>query len=576
MNIFINDLSYFYYKYIKDNLKLYNLKEIINDVDLVVYHLNNNKNITILKKKYTIIFSYNLLKDKDIINQIYEINQNNICINYFDNLDKENIKLFNNNILFTNYNFCINKFKIYNLGEKNILKKKYNIPSDVIVLGSFVSNCDNSLKNINFLIDIALYFIKKKNKNIFFIITGNNRSNFIDLCKINNIKYIYFEPNKVNKNELYGCLDFHVITSNNYEDSIEVIECALSKTQCISNNNIYSRKILDSKLILNGLSIDAFIEAKKNTEISIENNYIKAQEFILKDGYYDKVIKNCVNEINNKSSELSIDFFKSKENYNLDLSQFNVCICSYAKYMDELQIGKKIDKFDKVVRINNGINIINKKVFGEKANIFASFFFGGKTKMIEKTYNDMHNTQLNIFQIAEKRNVEKIIYLQSTQSAKKLITENLKNSRYFKNIINNNDCPLICRIITTGLATIIRIIKSKPKKLFICGFDFTMNIANGYNDIYVKNRPVLGPQRIGKTYEDCSPEWHSTTFERYIFKKLYEKYHFNVDRFLFNMLNNINSAEYDKNIYKINTNCDVVFQDKYLNYYEEIIKYIDL
>jgi len=72
----------------------------------------------------------------------------------------------------------------------------------------------------------------------------------------------------------------------------------------------------------------------------------------------------------------------------MSLSNKSVCVVSYAKYMENKKMGKIIDSYDKVVRINNGINIPKDLYddFGSKKDIYAGSFCGGKNNFILKTY----------------------------------------------------------------------------------------------------------------------------------------------------------------------------------------------
>ena len=85
----------------------------------------------------------------------------------------------------------------------------------------------------------------------------------------------------------------------------------------------------------------------------------------------------------------------------MSLKNQNVCVISYAKYMNGKKMGKIIDSFDKVVCINNGINIDKKDIedFGKKTDIYAGSFCGGKNCFITKTYNYLNKTKekINIF-----------------------------------------------------------------------------------------------------------------------------------------------------------------------------------
>lgn len=146
-------------------------------------------------------------------------------------------------------------------------------------------------------------------------------------------------------------------------------------------------------------------------------------------------------------------------------------------------------------------------------------------------------------------------------------------SKFYKIIVQNPNNPIIYYMVTTGLCTIITILQSKPKSLFICGFDFTMYLYNGYDDLYKKYRGGY-TDRLNKTYEEYQDDYHSTIFEKYILKKLWKVYKFEIDEKLEKLLNEIRENELDEQIFRKILK-GKLFEDKYVNYYNDIVKIIE-
>jgi len=251
----------------------------------------------------------------------------------------------------------------------------------------------------------------------------------------------------------------------------------------------------------------------------------------------------------------------------------SVCVCSYSKYMENMKLGKKIDSYDKVVRINNGLNVLEPKSFGNKIDVFASSFLGGKIGFIERCYHALHKKKESIQNILIEKNVKDIIAINYGQTT--LIDEIKKDySDKFKICVAEDTLPKILFIITTGLATIIIVLKNKPKELFICGFDFTMYLHKAYENLYREHRAKF-VGRLNKTYEEMGDDYHSTLFEKYLLKKLMLKYKFTVDDHLKKILDEINVDELDENIYTRRIKTEI-FKEKFINYYNDIISIIDV
>ena len=256
----------------------------------------------------------------------------------------------------------------------------------------------------------------------------------------------------------------------------------------------------------------------------------------------------------------------------LNLSKDKVCIVSYSKSMEDSNLGKHINSFDKVVRINNGINILDKKDLGSKCDMFACSFFGGKVALIEACYERLNKKKLSIYEILSKKKTE-VIFVFTNNKSHYDNDEFTKNKEKFNIIITNQENPIIYYMITTGLCTIITILQAKPKELFVCGFDFTMYLYRGYDDLY---RIYGGKfvERLNKTYEEYQDLYHSTVFEKYILKKLWKKFNFTMDENMVKMLEELDISDMDNRLFQKILK-GKLFQDTYINYYNDIIKIIE-
>lgn len=250
----------------------------------------------------------------------------------------------------------------------------------------------------------------------------------------------------------------------------------------------------------------------------------------------------------------------------MNLKKYTVCIVSYAKYMENKQMGKIINNYNKIIRINNGLNIVDEKYFGNRTDIFSSSFSSNKINMIVKTYNYLNKKNFkNIFEILNNMNIENILI---NHDNPELCNDVKKNCRNYKlNIlfdpIKNLKLPL-----TSGLQAIIQILYLKPKELFICGFDFSMYFFRDYEKFYRMFKEKKA-DRLNKTYDELNID-HSTKFEKYILKKLWKKYRFNVDPFLKNILTSFQSLDKDQEILT-QRNVNI----KYIDAFNQITTLID-
>ncbi len=296
------------YVNIEKNIKKYSITYDPDEADIVIYDLSTkcdniycDKNYVFKKKTYNILFIHHIemnIKGKwnHYQNLINKIN----CINYLTNKDEGTVKIVKEckkkypDIKIIRQPFAVeNIYKSFTKVEKKELRKKYDIPEDSYVLGSFIRNCEKPIKNIELFMEIVLYFKNYKKKNVFVIITGQEREKFLIFCIKNKIPHFYKNPEKSEiMNEYYGCLDLYVITSLTEGAPMQLYECALTKTPLVSTDVGNVSLILPPDGIMKKPTLDEFINAKKNMDV--EYCYRKVQNFILRDGYYDNFFDNCV------------------------------------------------------------------------------------------------------------------------------------------------------------------------------------------------------------------------------------------------------------------------------------------
>jgi len=262
----------------------------------------------------------------------------------------------------------------------------------------------------------------------------------------------------------------------------------------------------------------------------------------------------------------------------------SVCIVGYAKYMEKLNLGNYIDSFDEVTRINIGLYPINKDDLGSKTTIGSFSLSLNKIISVINIFNKLCRTQKTystLTDICINNNINYIFCLGSTPEyylkCKNIVDYNNKNINYiidynYKTHINEYFFGL-----TTGLKTIIFLLSCKPKHLYICGFNFSMNI---YND-YIKYHNAYKDNNANKNYSNLTYEewgkdknWHSTKIEIYLLAKFYKKYNFEVDNILKNLLTNIDYDIYDNNIFNFNF-YNIEKKHIYIELFNNLCKFID-
>ena len=139
-------------------------------------------------------------------------------------------------------------------GEKSELRKKYGIPVDAYVVGSFQRDTEGYdlitpklEKGPDLLAD---YLAKTKSDKLHVVLGGWRRQYIMSRLDSLDIKYTYFDrPSQSIINDLYQCLDLYPVTARCEGGPQSLIECGLL------NIPVVSRPVGMAELVLNKSSI---------------------------------------------------------------------------------------------------------------------------------------------------------------------------------------------------------------------------------------------------------------------------------------------------------------------------------
>ncbi len=422
-------------KYIKNNLNIKNIINLLNNngFEINCINLYKNKKYIIKKiisyKKYSLKWSYIKIKYKKKIHKIYTIYIKENIKNKYILINKKDIK----------NNFFFIKKKQYYKDYIFILYKKNNILN----------------KNIKYL----------------------NKINLLEI----NIPY-----NKTNCNNIYSiCKEISIIIKKKIKINLNKIK-KIKKNKIIINNKYINKNIINYKYIIikNIKNINKKININNENKLNLLNikinnnikdiiNYIlieSGQKIVYLD--LDKIIK--FNKINNKNIIKIKEKFLIKKNikkYYIKKNTKNLILISplynYKYFIKKNFYNKKIDKYIS----NNYKNIQN--IFLQKTSEIIKKIYKGNLNKINIIYNLKNNN---------KKKKNKILFIKYNYIKKK-IGFNIKK----KKIIN------ILKLME------YKLIKKKKKYISIKipkwknNINIVENIISeilkiyGYNKIPIKN-----------------------------------------------------------------------------------------
>ncbi len=166
--------------------------------------------------------------------------------------------------------FWVNQNIWFEIENKSVLRKKYNIPKDTYLIGSFQRDTEGKdlkspklIKGPDRFVEIAKYY-KEKNKNLAVVLSGTRRQYIINELKEAGIKYFYFEMANFDVlNELYNLLDLYIVSSRIEGGPQAIVECGITKTPIISTNVGFASDILPTESIFD---MDNYKKANPNIE----------------------------------------------------------------------------------------------------------------------------------------------------------------------------------------------------------------------------------------------------------------------------------------------------------------------
>jgi glycosyltransferase involved in cell wall biosynthesis len=181
--------------------------------------------------------------------------------------------------------FWVNQNIWFEIEDKKMLRKKYNISDDTYLIGSFQRDTEGKdlispklIKGPDRFIEIAKYY-KEKNKNLKVILSGTRRQYIISELGKSDIDYFYFEMANFDElNDLYNLLDLYIVSSRIEGGPQAIVECGITKTPIISTNVGFTSDILSEESIYD---MNNFKKARPNVEYA----YNKSLDLIIPNGF---------------------------------------------------------------------------------------------------------------------------------------------------------------------------------------------------------------------------------------------------------------------------------------------------
>ncbi len=177
-------------------------------------------------------------------------------------------------------NFWINDNNYFKINNKNELRKKYNIPANAYVVGSFQKDTegkDDMTPKLSKGPDIFLQIIediKKDNPDVFVILTGWRRNYIMTGLNKSNVKFMFFELVDIAEiNELYNCLDLYIVSSRVEGGPRAIIECGIAKIPIISTDVGIATLILNDTSIFDKQEPMTYRKSKPNIRSAYDKSY---------------------------------------------------------------------------------------------------------------------------------------------------------------------------------------------------------------------------------------------------------------------------------------------------------------
>ena len=164
------------------------------------------------------------------------------------------------------------------------LRKKYNLPNQKVLIGSFQRDTEGHdlvspklVKGPDILCDYLERMQESLNENVEVVLAGWRRQYVMKRLDAAGIKYHYFEMCDFETlNELYNCIDLYIVSSRTEGGPQAIPECAITRTPIISTDVGLAPEILAPESINNDLD-----KALPNLDYAYE----RVQEQIMKNHF---------------------------------------------------------------------------------------------------------------------------------------------------------------------------------------------------------------------------------------------------------------------------------------------------
>lgn len=181
--------------------------------------------------------------------------------------------------------FWLNNKIFFEISNKQVLRKKYEMNNDAYLVGSFQRDTEGKdliSPKLSKGPDLFINHIEKlinKEKNLEVVLTGKRRNYVINELSKRNIKYHYFEMISFEQlNELYNLLDLYLVTSRYEGGPQAILEAGITKTPIISTDVGIAKEILSEESIID---LDNPLNARPNINYAFSNvqNYLIPKGF---------------------------------------------------------------------------------------------------------------------------------------------------------------------------------------------------------------------------------------------------------------------------------------------------------
>ena len=164
-------------------------------------------------------------------------------------------------------------------GSKEFFRKKYQLPENSYLIGSFQRDTEgHDLKTPKLekgpdLLANAIEILWTENKNLHVVLGGWRRQYIISRLESMKVPYSYFErPSQEIINELYQAIDLYPITSRCEGGPQALIECGLLNIPVISRDIGIARQVLSKDSICDDVT-KAFPSVPNVDELKLPNGY---------------------------------------------------------------------------------------------------------------------------------------------------------------------------------------------------------------------------------------------------------------------------------------------------------------